>query len=76
MVRSHCIIQDTGPEPLLSLEEPLKLLSPIPNESQEELFLMASMSDVPHTARNVISVSSSHLRILLRGPILPPKTPF
>ena len=60
MVRSHCIIQDTGPEPFLSFEEPLKPLPPIPNESQEELLLMASMSNVPYTARNVMSVSSGH----------------
>ena len=60
MVRSHRIIQDTRPEPLLPLEKPLQPPSPISGKPQKELLLMASMGNVPHAARNVMPIRSGH----------------
>ena len=65
MVRSHRIIQDTRAETLLPLEKPLQPPSPVSGKPQKELLLMASMGDVPHAARNVMSVSSGHPGILV-----------
>jgi hypothetical protein len=60
MIGGHGIIQDPQAESFLCFKEPVIPTAPISGKFQKKLFLVATVGNVPHLVRNMVSVSSRH----------------
>jgi hypothetical protein len=60
MVCGHNVIQDTQAEPFFGLVKPVQPATPIGLKSQQELFLVAALSDVPNLASDKMTISARH----------------
>ena len=61
------LVEHTKPKALLRLEQPAKIVLPIPRKFQEECPLMATMRDVPDLARQKMAVVAGHRLSLKRA---------
>ena len=67
VVRGDYVIEYTKPKALPRLEQPAKIVLPVPCKFQEKGLLMAAMRDVPDLAGQKMTVASGHRFSLQRA---------
>ena len=66
-IRGDRVVEHTKSKAILLLEQPAKIMLPVPRKFQEECLLMATMRDVPDLARQKMAVAARHRFALKRA---------
>lgn len=60
MVGGHHVVQNSQPKAFLGFEEPAKPAPTVPGKFQKKFLFVATVSNVPHLPRNMMSICSCH----------------